>query len=227
MSTYSNSTHFSRPSLNDTTSKKISLIPSSGTNFHLQASSTVITSFVIPLYTHSFSADDLCLFIFENMGNRERNLESQENHQLIWCLPLLCCFSFYKWQMTFSYQSSLSPFVFWNPLAVFFFTSSLAVTSISLYLWDHFHQHSNMSYISLLKIQSLLMPHPFPIPTTFSLLPFTAKILQLSMVSLSTSSSFIPYSSYLDWIYNPTASPWLFLSKSSDQTPHCQILWSF
>lgn len=102
-----------------------------------------------------------------------------------------------------------------------------AVTSISLYLWDHFHQHSNMSYISLLKIQSLLMQHPFPITTTFSLLPFTAKILQLSMVSLSTSSSFIPYASYLDWIYNPTASSWLFLSKSSDQTPHCQILWSF
>lgn len=134
MSTYSNSTHFSRPSLNDTTSKKISLIPSSGTNFHLQASSTVITSFVIPLYTHSFSADDLCLFIFENMGNRERNLESQENHQLIWCLPLLCCFSFYKWQMTFSYQSSLSPFVFWNPLALFFFTSSLCC-NINLFIF--------------------------------------------------------------------------------------------
>ena len=71
MSTYSNSIHFPRPSLNDTTSEKISLIPSSGTNLHLQAPSIVIAPSVIVLHTHMSSADYLCLFIFETMGNRE------------------------------------------------------------------------------------------------------------------------------------------------------------
>lgn len=177
MSTYSNSIHFSRPSLNDTTSEKISLIPSPGTNLHLQAPSIGIAPSVTVLYTHMSSADYLCLFIFQNMGNRERNLEKRSPADLY--VPLICCFSFHKWQITndiFLPKFSLQ-LVFWNPQALFFFASSLFSYNSLLIVMIIVISTQSCCCISLLKKQSLLMPHLFLITIKFSLLPFTAKHL--------------------------------------------------
>ena len=74
------------------------------------------------------------------------------------------------------------------------------LTSIYQYLSLYgiiFISTQTCSYISLFKKQSLLMPQCFLITTTSSLLPFTAKLLQWTMVFISPCSSFVPYVSHL------------------------------
>lgn len=177
MSTYSNSIHFPRPSLNDTTSEKISLIPSSGTNLQLQAPSKVIAPSVIVLHTHTCPLLTICAYLSLRPWGTERNLEKRSPADLICTTHLLLLLSQMtnnKWHFP---TKVLLQFVFWNPLTLFFFASSLfSYNSLSIVMITVISTQS-CSYISLLKKQSLLMSHLFLITIKFSLLPFTAKRL--------------------------------------------------
>lgn len=136
--------HFSRPGLNDTTSKEISLIPSSGTDLDLK------TGWEVPLLQHFLDTHVLCswsmlIHLWEH-GNREKSLENKKiiNYFDVYCINASSIFTNDKWHSPTKVHSlhlcsGTHPFFFFAP-----FLSSNINLSISFSLWNYFHQHSNM-----------------------------------------------------------------------------------
>lgn len=133
---------------------------------------------------------------------------------------------FYKWQSTRPYQSLLSLLVLYNSPALFFFASSRASkinVSIAFSLHDRFHQHSNTFLFLFLK------DDPRGCRIFYSLPPLSlcSPLGEASSVVHGNCDCFFTFYSscvHLGWVYNLTASPWLFPSRTSDDLPLCHIL---